>query len=157
MQNLIGSESTEAIQNELSSELDRRLQSQGDPGAEEDTSESLRAAQKGNHRFQRHSSNISATLNPITRVAESAHRLGRRLRGRRRFTARFAAGITPRRLATPPSRRCIKKSLSSHWLDPKTPGSDRFRNNTPSETYLGGTGSQAHRRRRRSWFQTHAG
>ncbi len=52
MQNLIGSESTEAIQNELSSELDRWLQSQGDPGAEEDTWESLRAAQKGNHRFR---------------------------------------------------------------------------------------------------------
>ncbi|TWT67165.1 sulfatase family protein [Allorhodopirellula solitaria] len=51
MQNLAGSDSTAEIQQELSEELDRWLQSQGDPGVEQDTWASLRAAQKGNHRF----------------------------------------------------------------------------------------------------------
>ncbi|TWU19296.1 sulfatase family protein [Allorhodopirellula heiligendammensis] len=52
MQNLIGSDSTSEIQQELSDELDRWLESQGDPGVEQDTMASLRAAKQGKHRFR---------------------------------------------------------------------------------------------------------
>ncbi|QDT01847.1 Choline-sulfatase [Rubripirellula lacrimiformis] len=54
MQNLATSQSdaTEAIRSELSQELDRWLESQGDPGIEQDTRETHRAAKQGNHRFR---------------------------------------------------------------------------------------------------------
>ncbi len=48
----IESEGTVAIRRELSEELDRWLISQGDPGAELDTRDSLQAAKKGKHRFR---------------------------------------------------------------------------------------------------------
>lgn len=50
--NLIGSDGSAAMEGELSAELDRWLQSQGDPGAEQDTSQSHQAAKRGEHRFR---------------------------------------------------------------------------------------------------------
>lgn len=54
MQNLLGTDSPElqAIASELSTELDRWLAEQGDPGIEQDTRETHRAAKKGQHRFK---------------------------------------------------------------------------------------------------------
>ncbi|WP_286765680.1 MULTISPECIES: sulfatase family protein [Rhodopirellula] len=51
MTNLIEDESLAGVREELGRELDRWMQSQGDPGAEQDTTESLRAAKRGEHRF----------------------------------------------------------------------------------------------------------
>ena len=51
MTNLIEDESLAEIRSELGRELDRWMRSQGDPGAEQDTTESLRAAKRGEHRF----------------------------------------------------------------------------------------------------------
>ncbi|MGB7346200.1 MAG: sulfatase [Pirellulaceae bacterium] len=52
MDNVAGSPSVAAIKAELSEELDRWMQSQGDPGAEQDTPKSHQAAKAGNHRFR---------------------------------------------------------------------------------------------------------
>lgn len=54
MQNLLATDSTElqTIASELSTELDRWLTQQGDPGIEQDTRETHRAAKKGQHRFK---------------------------------------------------------------------------------------------------------
>ncbi|TWU58781.1 Choline-sulfatase [Rubripirellula tenax] len=54
MQNLLNTDSTSIAKTreELSLELDRWLESQGDPGIEQDTRESHRAAKQGNHRFR---------------------------------------------------------------------------------------------------------
>lgn len=52
MENLAGSPAVAEIQKRLSDELDRWMKSQGDPGAEQDTTESLQAAKMGQHRFR---------------------------------------------------------------------------------------------------------
>ncbi|MGB7327740.1 MAG: sulfatase [Rubripirellula sp.] len=54
MQNLLATDSaaTVEIRDELSSELDRWLTSQADPGVEQDTRETHRAAKQGKHRFR---------------------------------------------------------------------------------------------------------
>lgn len=52
LENLAGTDSAEEIMSGLSSELDRWLQSQGDPGIEQDTAETHRAAKRGEHRFR---------------------------------------------------------------------------------------------------------
>ncbi|MCA9138272.1 MAG: sulfatase [Planctomycetales bacterium] len=52
MNNLAGSASVEAIQKELSLKLDQWLQSQGDPGIDQDTREALQAAKKGEHLYR---------------------------------------------------------------------------------------------------------
>ena len=52
LQDLIGSDATQSIERELRNELDRWLVSQGDPGVEQDTQRSLRAAKRGEHRFR---------------------------------------------------------------------------------------------------------
>jgi uncharacterized sulfatase len=52
MDNLAGTEGTEAILKSLSDELNRWLVSQGDPGADQDTHETHRAAKRGNHRYR---------------------------------------------------------------------------------------------------------
>ena len=52
MNNLAGSSSVTAIQSELDAELKRWMKSQGDPGIEQDTIESHRAAKAGKHRFR---------------------------------------------------------------------------------------------------------
>ncbi|KAA5541422.1 sulfatase [Roseiconus nitratireducens] len=57
MNNLAGSQSATAIQSELSAELDRWMKSQGDPGVEQDTVESLRASRRNEHRFGPHIQN----------------------------------------------------------------------------------------------------
>ncbi|OYP32395.1 heparan N-sulfatase [Rhodopirellula sp. MGV] len=51
LNNLAGSQSVAEVQQRLSGELDRWLELQNDPGAEQDTVESLRAARQGKHRF----------------------------------------------------------------------------------------------------------
>jgi uncharacterized sulfatase len=51
MNNLADDASFAEIKVALSKELDLWMQSQGDPGAEQDTIESHRAAKAGNHRF----------------------------------------------------------------------------------------------------------
>ncbi len=67
MQNLLtaNSESTKQIRDELSSELDRWLESQGDPGIEQDTRKTHRAAKQGRHRFR------APKRNRMTIVAEN--------------------------------------------------------------------------------------
>ena len=52
LKNLIGTDSTKETLSALSRELDRWLVSQGDPGIEQDTPESHRAAKRGEHRFR---------------------------------------------------------------------------------------------------------
>ncbi|TWU31757.1 sulfatase family protein [Novipirellula artificiosorum] len=52
MNNLIDQDSVQSIQQQLSAELDRWMESQGDPGAEQDTVETHQAAKKGDHRFK---------------------------------------------------------------------------------------------------------
>jgi N-sulfoglucosamine sulfohydrolase len=52
LQNLVGSESRSEIMQMLSAELDRWLESQADPGIEQDTSAAHQAAKKGQHRFR---------------------------------------------------------------------------------------------------------
>ncbi|EMI46068.1 sulfatase [Rhodopirellula sp. SWK7] len=52
MQNVIGSDSTASIRQELSTELDRWLESQGDPGIDQDTIATHRAAKQGNHLYR---------------------------------------------------------------------------------------------------------
>jgi uncharacterized sulfatase len=52
LQNLVGTESAKATLNTLSRELDRWLISQGDPGVEQDTPQSHKAAKRGEHRFR---------------------------------------------------------------------------------------------------------
>ncbi len=52
LENLIGTDSVKGTLNTLSRELDRWLVSQGDPGIEQDTPESHRAAKRGEHRFR---------------------------------------------------------------------------------------------------------
>lgn len=52
LENVVGNEATREKQQELSEELDRWLAEQGDPGAEQDTMRSLRAARRGEHRFR---------------------------------------------------------------------------------------------------------
>ncbi|WP_255715337.1 sulfatase family protein [Rhodopirellula halodulae] len=54
MTNLIEQDELAEVRNRLSNELDRWLQSQGDPGIPQDTPESLRAAKQGRHRFGNH-------------------------------------------------------------------------------------------------------
>lgn len=51
LQNLADTDSARAVMHELSRELDRWLESQGDPGLEQDTTETHRAAKRGEHRF----------------------------------------------------------------------------------------------------------
>lgn len=51
LDNLAGKEGTDVIKQTLSDELDRWMVSQGDPGADQDTHESHRAAKQGNHRY----------------------------------------------------------------------------------------------------------
>ncbi|WDQ15570.1 sulfatase family protein [Rhodopirellula sp. P2] len=51
MNNLIEDSSLAGVRHELSDELDRWMKSQGDPGAEQDTVETHRAAKAGEHRF----------------------------------------------------------------------------------------------------------
>jgi uncharacterized sulfatase len=51
MNDLSNDQSFAPVKARLSAELDRWMQSQGDPGAEQDTVESHRAAKAGNHRF----------------------------------------------------------------------------------------------------------
>ena len=52
LQNLAGQEGTEAIMTRLSDELDRWLISQGDPGVDQDTQATHRAAKQGKHRYR---------------------------------------------------------------------------------------------------------
>ncbi|MCM2372620.1 sulfatase family protein [Aporhodopirellula aestuarii] len=52
MQNLIDSDSTASIRQELSDELDRWLESQGDPGIDQDTIATHRAAKQGKHLYR---------------------------------------------------------------------------------------------------------
>lgn len=52
MNNLAGNATVEAIQAKLSDRLDQWLESQGDPGIEQDTRETHQAAKKGEHRFR---------------------------------------------------------------------------------------------------------
>lgn len=52
MNNLAGTSSVAAIQSRLSQELDSWLIEQADPGIEQDTAETHRAAKQGNHRFR---------------------------------------------------------------------------------------------------------
>jgi uncharacterized sulfatase len=52
LQNLAGTDSVKEIMSQLSGELDRWLQSQGDPGVEQDTRETHQAAKRGEHRFR---------------------------------------------------------------------------------------------------------
>lgn len=52
LQNLAGTESSAAVMKRLSEELDRWLVSQGDPGVEQDTPETHKAAKRGQHRFR---------------------------------------------------------------------------------------------------------
>jgi len=59
MQNLAGSPAVADIQQRLSAELERWMASQGDPGAEQDTRESLEAAKIGKHRFRPPASSAS--------------------------------------------------------------------------------------------------
>jgi uncharacterized sulfatase len=51
MHNLAGKQEYEAIEAELSGELDRWLASQNDPGIPQDTAQSLQASRRGEHRF----------------------------------------------------------------------------------------------------------
>lgn len=51
MNNLAGLAEHRAIQNRLSSELDRWMSAQGDPGVPEDTLEAIQAARKGTHLY----------------------------------------------------------------------------------------------------------
>ena len=51
MKNLAGVSEHASVQKRLSSELDRWMKSQGDPGVAQDTQKSLSAARKGQHRF----------------------------------------------------------------------------------------------------------
>jgi uncharacterized sulfatase len=51
MNNLIEDSSLAGVCEELRAELDRWLESQGDPGAKQDTVEAHRAAKKGEHLF----------------------------------------------------------------------------------------------------------
>ena len=52
LENLIGRPGTEAIMKTLSDELDRWMTEQGDPGIEQDTHRTHRAAKQGQHRFR---------------------------------------------------------------------------------------------------------
>ncbi|MGI9474766.1 MAG: sulfatase family protein [Rubripirellula sp.] len=52
LENLADVESTAAIKRTLSAELDRWLDSQGDPGVDQDTRESHQAAKRGEHRYR---------------------------------------------------------------------------------------------------------
>jgi len=52
LENLVETESAQKIVRRLSSELDRWLVSQGDPGVEQDTPRSHQAAKRGEHRFR---------------------------------------------------------------------------------------------------------
>ena len=52
LENLIGRPGTEAIMKSLSDELDRWMVGQGDPGMEQDTHRTHRAAKDGQHRFR---------------------------------------------------------------------------------------------------------
>jgi N-sulfoglucosamine sulfohydrolase len=52
LNNLAGSDTTAEIMRELSAELDRWLESQGDPGVAQDTTRSHLAAKRGQHRFR---------------------------------------------------------------------------------------------------------
>ena len=51
MTNLAGDKAQSAVLNRLSTELDRWMTSQGDPGIPQDTQESIQAARRGKHRF----------------------------------------------------------------------------------------------------------
>jgi uncharacterized sulfatase len=51
MQNFAGDPKHARIQAELSAELDRWMKTQGDPGADLDTYESLEASRRGEHRY----------------------------------------------------------------------------------------------------------
>lgn len=57
MNNLIDADTSSGIANELRTELDRWLDSQGDPGIAQDTPESHQAAKRGKHRFRPPSDN----------------------------------------------------------------------------------------------------
>ncbi|MFK8114237.1 MAG: sulfatase [Rubripirellula sp.] len=52
LNNLVDTESAKPVMQRLSTELDRWLASQGDPGIEQDTQETHQAAKRGNHRFR---------------------------------------------------------------------------------------------------------
>jgi uncharacterized sulfatase len=52
MENLADSAAASGVRQRLSAELDRWMKSQGDPGAAQDTPESLRAAKRGEHRYR---------------------------------------------------------------------------------------------------------
>jgi uncharacterized sulfatase len=52
LENLIGRPGTEAVTKSLSEELDRWMVAQGDPGIEQDTHRTHRAAKQGQHRFR---------------------------------------------------------------------------------------------------------
>ena len=51
MENLVDEPEHALLKQELSSRLDQWMQAQGDPGVEQDTPESHKAAKQGNHRF----------------------------------------------------------------------------------------------------------
>ena len=52
LRNLVDNASAQKTLNTLSRELDRWMESQGDPGVEQDTQQSQQAAKRGQHRFR---------------------------------------------------------------------------------------------------------